>query len=59
MDVEVQQRNIFISFAVLASCGLFVGFMKTWKWFSRTGRIIIDLFVKKSLFHFLIVFFVL
>jgi len=46
MDVEIQQRNVFISLGTLSGLGLIIAFIRTWKWFSRTGKIVIDLPVR-------------
>ncbi|CAF1048612.1 unnamed protein product [Rotaria sordida] len=43
MDVEIQHRNTLISFGALSGAGLILAFIRTWKWFSRSGRDIIDL----------------
>jgi hypothetical protein len=46
MDVNIQQRNVFIAVGTLSGLGVFVAFIRTWKWFSRTGKMIIDLPVR-------------
>jgi hypothetical protein len=46
MDVELQKRNVFITLASLSGFGIIIAFIRTWKWFSRTGRMIIDLPVR-------------
>jgi hypothetical protein len=46
MDVNIQKRNVFIALGTLSGLGILVAFIRTWKWFSRTGKIIIDLPVR-------------
>jgi hypothetical protein len=46
MDVELQKRNIFIILGTLSGLSIIIGFIRTWKWFSRTGKMIIDLPVR-------------
>ncbi|CAF5111302.1 unnamed protein product, partial [Rotaria sp. Silwood1] len=43
MDIEIQRRNALISFGALSGAGIILAFLRTWKWFSRSGRDIIDL----------------
>ncbi|CAF2968602.1 unnamed protein product [Rotaria sp. Silwood2] len=43
MDVESERRNALISFGALSGAGIILAFIRTWKWFSRSGRAIIDL----------------
>jgi hypothetical protein len=45
MDVEAQKRNIYIILGVLSGLSILFAFVKTWKWFSRSEKIIIDLAV--------------
>jgi len=46
MDVELEKRNVFITLGSLSGLGIIIAFIRTWKWFSRTGRMIIDLPVR-------------
>jgi hypothetical protein len=48
MDVELQKRNILIILGAFLGASILIAIFKTWKWFSRTGRIIIDLPVRCS-----------
>jgi hypothetical protein len=46
MDVNIQQRNVFIALGTLSSLGVIIAFIRTWKWFKRSGKEIIDLPVR-------------
>jgi hypothetical protein len=46
MDVNTQQRNVFIALGTLSSLGVIIAFIRTWKWFTRSGKEIIDLPVR-------------
>lgn len=46
MDLDSQRRNALIAFAALGGTGLLLAFGRTWKWFSRSGRTIIDIVVR-------------
>jgi hypothetical protein len=46
MDIEIQKRNVFIALGALSGLGLIIAFARTWKWFSRSGKEIIDLPVR-------------
>jgi hypothetical protein len=46
MDIDIQTRNVFIALGTLSGLGLIVAFVRTWKWYSRSGREIIDLPVR-------------
>jgi multisubunit Na+/H+ antiporter MnhG subunit len=45
MDVNIEQRNVFIALGVLSGLGVIIAFIRTWKWFTRSGKEIIDLAV--------------
>ena len=49
MDIESQPRNTWIALGTLAGLGVLLGFFKTWKWFSRSGKDIVDLPVSLDL----------
>ena len=45
MDTKIETRYVLIAFGVLSGLSIIVAFLKTWKWFSRSGRNVIDLIV--------------
>lgn len=51
MDVNLQMRNIHIILGVFLALSVLIALIQTWKWFSRTERIVIDLQVKDLLFY--------
>jgi hypothetical protein len=46
MDLETHTRNIWIGLGTLSGLGMIIAFMRTWAWYSKTGREIIDLPVR-------------
>jgi len=46
MDLETHTRNIWIVLGTLSGFGMIVAFIRTWAWYSKTGREIIDLPVR-------------
>ena len=50
MNVELQTRNIQIILGVFLAVSVLIALIETWKWFSRTGRIMIDVQVKNFVF---------
>jgi len=48
MDLETHTRNIWIVLGTLSGFGMIVAFIRTWAWYSKTGREIIDLPVRIS-----------
>ncbi|CAF3787442.1 unnamed protein product [Rotaria socialis] len=43
MDAASQNGNALIAFGALSGAGIILAFARTWKWFSRSGRDVIDL----------------
>ncbi|CAF0754578.1 unnamed protein product [Adineta steineri] len=43
MDVAANARTIWIVFGSLSGVGLILAFIRTWAWYSKSGRTIIDL----------------
>lgn len=43
MDIATQQRNTLIALGALSGAGFILAIVRTWKWYSRSGREIIDL----------------
>ncbi|CAF0721542.1 unnamed protein product [Adineta steineri] len=43
MDVAANTRTIWIVFGSLSGVGLILAFIRTWAWYSKSGRTIIDL----------------
>ncbi|CAF3802666.1 unnamed protein product [Rotaria magnacalcarata] len=43
MDAASQNRNALIAFGALSGAGIILAFGRTWKWFSKSGRDLIDL----------------
>jgi len=46
MDLETQSRNIWIALGTLSGVGIIIAFIRTWAWFSKSGKEIIDLPVR-------------
>jgi hypothetical protein len=46
MDLESQSRNILIALGSLSGVGIIIAFIRTWAWFSKSGKEIIDLPVR-------------
>jgi hypothetical protein len=53
MDIQIQKRNVWIISGSLAGVGLVIALIKTWKWFTRSGKEIIDLPVRINIFSIL------
>jgi hypothetical protein len=58
MDVDTQALNIWIALGTLSGVGIIVAFIRTWAWFSKSGKEIIDLpvrlyFLFLNVYHFL------
>jgi len=46
MDLETQSQNIWIALGTLSGVGIIIAFIRTWAWFSKSGKEIIDLPVR-------------
>jgi hypothetical protein len=57
MDLESQSRNILIALGSLSGVGIIIAFIRTWAWFSKSGKEIIDLPVRNLLLLFNIYYF--
>ncbi len=57
MDLETQSRNIWIALGTLSGVGIIIAFIRTWAWFSKSGKEIIDLPVRNLLLLFNIYYF--
>jgi len=53
MDLETHTRNIWIGLGTLSGLGMIIAFMRTWAWYSKTGREIIDLPVKLYFYFYI------
>ena len=43
MDVVMQRRDILIALGSLSGLGTVLALLRTWKWFTRSGKQIVDL----------------
>ena len=43
MDVVTQRRDILITLGTLSGLGTVLALLRTWKWFARSGKQIVDL----------------
>ena len=50
MDLEAYTRNVWIILGALSGAGVIVAFIRTWAWFSKSGKEVIDLSVRLYLF---------
>jgi hypothetical protein len=57
MDLETQSRNIWIALGTLSGVGIIIAFIRTWAWFSKSGKEIIDLPVRNLFLLFNIYYF--
>ncbi len=46
MDLETHTRNIWIALGTLSGAGIILALIRTWTWYSKSGREIIDLPVR-------------
>ena len=46
MDVITEQRNTWISLGVIAGLSVLLTIFRTWKWFGRSGKDVVDLAVR-------------
>ena len=46
MDIEGHTRTIWIVLGTLSGLGVIIAFIRTWAWFSKSGKDIIDLPVR-------------
>lgn len=53
MNLDSQVLGIWIAFAVLAIFGIIIGFVKTWIWNKRSGRLTVDLITIFKFFMFI------
>ncbi len=53
MDLETHTRNIWIGLGTLSGLGMIIAFMRTWAWYSKTGREIIDLPVRLYFYFYI------
>jgi hypothetical protein len=53
MDLETHTRTIWIVLGTLSGLGMIVAFIRTWAWYSKSGKEIIDLPVMARGFFFL------
>ncbi len=49
MDVETHTRNVWIILGTLSGLGMIVAFIRTWAWYSKSGKEVIDLSVRITL----------
>ena len=49
MDLNTHTRDIWIALGTLSGLGIIVAVIRTWAWYSRSGRQIIDIIVRISL----------
>ena len=47
MDVNTEQKNTWISLGVIAGLAVVLALFRTWKWFGRSAKNVIDLPVKQ------------
>ena len=57
MDLENHTRNIWIVFGTLSGVGVIVAFIRTWAWFSKSGKDVIDLPVRICFSLYIVHFF--
>ena len=50
MDLETQALNVWIALGTLSGLGVIVAIIKTWAWYSKSGKEIIDLSVRTFFF---------
>lgn len=48
MDFEAQTQSIWIVLGTLSGLGMAVAFVRTWAWYSKSGKEVIDLAVRFS-----------
>lgn len=46
MDFEAHTRSIIITLGTLSGLGMIVAFIRTWAWYSKSGKEVIDLPVR-------------
>jgi hypothetical protein len=46
MDLETHTRSIWIVLGTLSGLGIIVAFIRTWAWYSKSGKEIVDLPVR-------------
>jgi hypothetical protein len=43
MDLETHSRDIWIALGTLSGVGIILAYIRTWTWYSKSGREIVDL----------------
>ena len=50
MDLDTHSRDIWIALGTLSGLGVVIAFIRTWTWYSKSGREVVDLPVRISFF---------
>ncbi len=46
LDLDTHTRDIWIALGTLSGVGLIISFLRTWTWYSKSGKEIVDLPVR-------------